>query len=190
MKKVKLEDVAEIQVGYPSKGTIRNEKNGTHFIIQAKDIDFNGKISENDLIQFIPDRNPDLYLINKDDILFQARGSLHVAVYIDQDISRSIASSTFYVIKTKSRELRPGYLSWWLNQPSAQSFFKSEGSATVISFVSKSTLSQIMIPLPSIDVQIKIEHIKQLLQKEQELMKRLIELREKLATAVCINLTR
>ena len=184
MKTLRLEEIAKIQAGYQSRTTIRKVENGTHLLIQGKDID-DGCISKNGLVPFNPDVNPDLYHVNKDDILFQARGSIHGAVIAEKEIPNALASGSFYIIRPNSDLICPGYLAWWLNQPAAQSFFKSEGSTTVISFVPKSALLQIKIPLPSMEVQVKIEKIQQLLQKEQHLISRLTELRQLLANAIC-----
>lgn len=189
MKTVKLEDIVDIQVGYQTRKTIRKAENGTHFLIQGKDIE-NGYIMKNGLVPFNPEINPDLYRVNKDDILFQARGSVHGAVIVEKEIPNALASGAYYIIKPRGKLVHPGYLAWWLNQSSAQSFFKSKGSATVISYISKSALSQIKIPLPSMEVQVKIDKIQQLLQKEQHLISRLTELRKLLADAICNQHTR
>lgn len=185
MKTLRLEEIAKIQTGFQSRTTIRKVENGTHLLIQGKDIDVNGNVNMDSLIPFIPDRNPDLYRVNKNDILFQGRGSIHNTVLMTEDIPDALATGSFYIIRPNSNLVRPGYLAWWLSQPAAQSFFKSEGSTTVISFIPKSALSQMKISLPSLEVQIKIERIQQLLQKEQHLNGRLFDLRRTLANAIC-----
>lgn len=189
MKTLRLEEIAKIQAGFQSRTTIRKVESGTHFLIQGKDIDVNGNINMDSLIPFIPDRNPDLYHVNRNDILFQAKGSIHNAVIVKEDIPNALATGSFYIIRPNSNLIRPGYLAWWLSQPVAQSFFKSEGSTTVISFVTKSALSQMKISLPSLEVQIKIEKIQQLLQKGQQLNNRLFVLRKMLTNAICLKQT-
>jgi len=185
MKTVRLEDVAEIQAGYQSRTTVQKCEDGTHLLIQGKDINEDGSISLNSLIRFNPDRNPELYRVYPDDILFQARGSDHNAIIVKKNIPNALATGSFYIIRPNSDLIRPEYLVWWLNQPTAQSFFKSKGGATGISFVSKSVLRQMEISLPSLPVQIKIGKIQQLLYKEQQLNTRLIYLHRILANAVC-----
>jgi len=182
---VKLEEIAKIQAGYQSRTTIRKVENGTHLLIQGKDIDEKGDISTESLIRFNPNRNPDFYRVHRNDILFQAKGSSHNAVIVKEVIPGALATGSFYIIRPNSDLIRPGYMTWWLNQPAAQSFFKSEGGTTVISFIPKSALSQMKISLPSLQVQIKIEKIQQLLHKEQQINSRLHELRTILANAIC-----
>ena len=184
MRTVALSTLADIKVGYQSRKKIEERTDSTFRLIQAKDCLSSCRIQAESLIQFIPERKPEPYRVLKNDILFQARGAEHIAYCIEVDLKNTLAASSFYIVRLKTKMVLSGYLNWFLNQPQAQNYFASQSAKSLISFVSKNTLSHLMINVPSIEVQQKIININKLWMREMALRKQLIKKRSQLIQSV------
>lgn len=187
MTEVALKTVASIQVGYQAKARIKERTRGTHRLIQSKDFDSFHRLRSENLTVFFPERKPEIYSIRKGDILFQARGVVHFAYCIEDDLKDTLAAGSFYILRLRYENLLPQYLAWWLNQSKAQSYFQSQARGAGMSFISKSTLSRLQVQIPPLSVQKKVVKIVTLAKHEQFLLDRLSELRSRLVKAVCIK---
>ena len=185
MTEVALKTVASIQVGYQAKARIKERARGTHRLIQSKDFDSFYRLRSENLTAFFPERKPEIYSVRKGDILFQARGVVHFAYCIEDDLKDTLAAGSFYILRTKNENLLPQYLAWWLNQSKAQAYFQSQARGAGMSFISKSTLSRLQVQIPPLSVQKKVVKIVTLTRHEQFLLGRLSDLRSRLVKAVC-----
>ena len=185
MAKATLKAVADIQVGYQAKARIKKRAQGTHRLIQSKDFDSFHRLRSENLTVFFPERKPEIYSVRKGDILFQARGMVHFAYCIEDDLKDTLAAGSFYILRTKNENLLPQYLAWWLNQSKAQAYFQSQARGAGMSFISKSTLSRLQVQIPPLSVQKKVVKIVTLTRHEQFLLGRLSDLRSRLVKAVC-----
>ena len=182
-----LKAIADIRVGYQANTGIQEKTQGTHRLIQSKNFDSFHHLRPKGLISFSPDRKPETYSIHKGDILFQARGMEHFSYYIKKDLKDTIAAGSFYVISIKNKNLLPEYLSWWINQPKTQSYFQSQSQGSLMSFITKRTLSGLEVQIPPLSVQKKVIKIIALAEHEQFLLDRLSSLRSRLVKAVCLK---
>lgn len=187
MTEVALRIIASIQVGYQAKARIKERARGTHRLIQGKDFDSFHRLRSENLTAFFPERKPEIYSVRKGDILFQARGMVHFAYCIEDDLKDTLAAGSFYILRTKNEDLLPQYLAWWLNQAPAQAYFQSEARGAGMSFISKSTLSRLQVRIPLISVQKKMVKIVTLARHEQFLLNRLASTRSRLVKAVCVK---
>ncbi len=119
--------------------------------------------------------------------MFQTRGTLHFAAYIEKDLENVLAGGVFYILRVKNENLLPQYLAWWLNQSKAQSYFQALASRGRISFISKSALSRLQVQIPPLSVQKKVVRMVTLAKREQFLLGRLSKLRSRLVNAACMK---
>ncbi|MBW2163426.1 MAG: restriction endonuclease subunit S [Deltaproteobacteria bacterium] len=187
MTEIALRIIASIQVGYQAKARIKEKARGTHRLIQSKDFDSSHRLRSENLTAFFPERKPEIYSVRKGDILFQARGAVHFAYCIEDDLKDTLAAGSFYILRTKNKDLLPQYLAWWLNQAKAQAWFQSQARGAGMSFISKSTLSRLQVRISPISVQEKVVKIVTLARHEQFLLNRLASTRSRLVKAVCIK---
>ena len=181
-----LKNIGDVKVGYQSKSRILERSDGLYRLIQGKDFTALHDLREKTLLKFYPERNPNLYFVCKGDILFQARGTAHFAYCMTKELSNTLAFSSFYIIRLKTKDILPEYLAWWLNQKSAQTYFNIHAKSTAISFISKKSLLQLDIKIPSLVVQEKVHRAVALLQKEAALQHELLKRRTELVNAVCM----
>ncbi|MEI6614588.1 MAG: restriction endonuclease subunit S [Chrysiogenales bacterium] len=185
IKSAKLKEIADVNVGYQAKTRIHEDANGSHFLVQGRDIDQSLHLKDQIFIRFNPEIKIENYLLNKEDILFQARGTDNYACLIHKEIPNTVAAGSFYIIRTNKPEVHPAYLVWWLNLPHVQKSFQSFRSGTLISYVSLKVLSEIEIPIPSYSIQTKIARVFELWKKEENLIKIIQDSRKTLIQAAC-----
>ncbi len=187
MIKADLKSIVDIQVGYQTKTRIRERIRGTHRLVQSKDFDFLHRLHPENLIAFFPERNPEIYSVRKEDVLFQARGIEHFAHYIEDDLKNTLAAGSFYILRMQSKDLLPQYLAWWLNQSKSQAWVRAQARGTGISFISKHTLSHLQVRIPPVSIQKKVAKIVTLARREQFLLDRLAQTRLRLVKAICLK---
>ena len=132
---MRLSELVRIQPGYLSRSRVRYARDGTHRLLRGKDLSKNRGVRVDEAIRFHPKRKPDLYRVCRGDILITARGQRHRAYHIDQNLSNVLAAATFYILRSDTRRIRPGYLAWWLNLPRIQSEIDTASGGTYISHI-------------------------------------------------------
>lgn len=187
MTKAVLKTLASIQVGYQAKTRIKERARGTHRLIQSKNFDSFHRLRPENLTTFFPERKPETYSVRKGDVLFQARGVVHFACCVEDDLKDTLAAGSFYILRLRYENLLPQYLAWWLNQSKAQAYFQSQARGAGMSFIPKSTLSRLQVQIPPLSVQKKVVKIVTLAKHEQFLLDRFSELRSRLVKKVCIK---
>lgn len=175
-RRISLHDVANIQAGYLSRGRIAAIPDGSHRLIQAKDVSQSSGVQAGTAIRFDPERNPDVYEVTRGDILLVARGNIHDAHLIIAELKNTLASSIFHIIRPKKDVVLPAYLAWWLNQPDAQAEIHAAAGGTGISYLSRPAVERLQVTCPPRTVQDRI--VKTLdLWKRQKAIQAAIDLR-------------
>lgn len=189
-RQTKLTTVARVQPGYLSRRSIRSAPDGTHCLLQAKDVSPEVGVRSVGLLRFHPQRHPELYLVGRGDILIASRGRKHQAHLVQQDLIDTLASNVFYIVRPHSRRIVPAYLAWWLNLPHVQAMIASGARGTNISYVARQALENLSIVVPPIAVQTKIAEVLCLYQQQQSLQAQLDQKCEQLIHAVCRQVIR
>jgi len=167
-----------IYTGFSFRSGVKDEPGGDLSVIQMKDL-------ENDYSSINPHLtrirsgkiNRHRVYLEKGDVLFVAKGSNNFAIEYRLDLARAIASSAFFVLRPDYAKIVPAYLAWYINQPPAQQFLKTNMAGTYVPNINKSTLEDIVIAVPPQAAQEKIVVIDQLRKKEQLLVGRIMEKR-------------
>lgn len=182
-----ISNIAEVQIGYQPKGSVQPNPNGTHRLIQVKDIRDDRTLNPIDIYRIMPEREPDRYLVTRGDVLFLARGWRNYAVAIQDELQNTLAAGTFYIARIRTVSLLPEYLAWYINQPRTQAILKPRTQATNIPLVTKSVFETLEIDVPPLSVQRAIVELDNLAKKEQALLARLANKRRQLVSAICMN---
>jgi len=185
--KYDLSELCTIKVGYQSRTKIVEVPDGTHRIIQGRDFSSIDHLNYISLALIKPERKPEPYTVTQNDILFQARGINHFAYCIEDDFNNTLAGNSFYIINPNVELVLPQYLAWFLNQQSILKYLQSEAGGSIISFISKRTLSRLKVEIPPLNVQKKIGAVQTLLKREAQLKTEISILKSNLIYAVCLN---
>ena len=110
------------------------------------------------------------------DILFVGRGYRIFAVLVDEDLTQTVASPHFFILRIKSEKLvRPDYLAWYINHTRAQRYFSKHVAGTALPHINRQTLEDLPVILPPLQVQERIVNAHRCRLKEKALLETLIE---------------
>jgi type I restriction modification DNA specificity protein len=194
LKKVvmRISKIAKIQSGYISRGKIERREDGTHFLLQARDVNAERLTYKADnLVRFSPDLSRKDWVLKPDDVLFMARGTRNYSVLIKEIPEPALAAACFFIVRVSSDQVLPHYLCWYLNQAPVDHYLgRHSGRGVHMPVVRRSVIEGIEIPIPPLEVQSKISKMDVLLKKELELIDKLAEKRKELITAACLHAVR
>jgi hypothetical protein len=187
MEKMKLESIADIQIGYQHRGKIGRPQSGTHVLIQISDIK---RGLDNDLDSFDrinPTGDPDRYTVSKGDVLFLSRGDNPFATCVSEVPENSLASNYFYIVRPHTDKILPEYLAWYINQTPSQKFIESRMRGSNMKMLPISSFRELEIEIPELTTQANIAGLDKLRIKEQQLTSKLADARGRLIQAICLD---
>lgn len=174
-----LKYIAEsIQAGYQARGRVKEDKEGTHFLIQMRNLGDDGMVARDSLTRFTPDRATAPYRVFDGDVLLQVRGARHHAAVVAGLPEDTLASSHFYILRVDAREVSPDYLAWYIRQPVAQShLLRGAQGAGNVTVVTRAVFESLEVPVPPLATQTKLVELDRLQQREQKLTEALLQKR-------------
>lgn len=189
---MKLRKIAKIQSGYISRGKIEPHDDGSHLLIQARDVDADRLSYRTDkIIRFSPDLSHKDWVLKQDDLLFMARGARNYSILLKKIPDQVLAAACFFIIRLSSKEVLPDYLFWYLNQAPVDRYVRRHsGRGVHMPVVRRSVLENLDIPLPNMEIQKKVAELEALRKEQEDLTNQLIEKRKQLITASCMKLIR
>ena len=189
--KQKIKNIADIQIGYQFRKKIETERDGTHQVIQIRDFDETQYLNKEGLCWVKMPHLSKKYSINKNDVLFLARGHRNFAIPIMDSFDNTIAASTFYILKIKTKKVIAEYLAWFINQPPAQGYLHNLARrGTHMPLIPKSVFENLKVYVPDIEIQKKIITLNSLTDKERTLINSIQEKRTLLVRSLCLKATK
>jgi len=181
----RIADCAEVLPGYALKARAEHEPEGSFQVVMAKHLSDcmpYRYVSDHEL-RMTPKGNAEKYRALVGDVLFISRGTRNCAAVVESVPEDTVASATFYILRPKS-EVDSGYLAWSLNQPPVQAQIGQVRTGAGTPIVQRSVFADIMIPLPPMNEQKRLAELGELMRKEQELRKRLVDATENYHKAI------
>lgn len=173
-KLVKLADIADIKAGYPFRGQIQDIASGDVRVVQMKHISAADGITWDELVFTNLEGRRDPDWLEKDDIIFVARGNNNCALCLGEVPERSVCSPHFYQIHIHDPgSILPCFVAWQINQAPVQQYLMSSAEGTAIRSIRRLVLEELLVVIPDIkrqkaivelDARVKQENI--LLQKQ------------------------
>lgn len=174
---INIKQITSLMAGHPFRGSIENTPDGDVAVVQMKDVDPEKGIDSANLYQVnLTGRKKPDYL-RKGDILFVGRGYRIFSVLVDQNLNNTVAGSHFFVIRANSKKhpVSPDYLTWYINHSRAQRYFTRHVAGTALPHINRTTLENLPVIVPPLDVQGHIVKTHQCRLKEKALLEALIE---------------
>ncbi len=173
---VQLQDCADVQPGFSTKGAVVNQPNGTHQVVMARHLTPGEpyRFIEAHHLRITPDRSVTNYQLASGDVLFMSRGSNSYPVLIESLPEPSIAPSTFFILRSH-REINPAYLTWYLSQPEVEGYLGKMRTGAGTPMIPREAFMEIPVPLPDLATQEKIAEIWRLQNRELSLRKRILK---------------
>ena len=189
---MKLKEISEIRSGYITRKKIAAASDGSHYLVQAKNVDGDQLSCETrELVRFHPTLSKNDLPLEKGDLLFMARGAHNFTIQWENPPKPALAAACFFIVRVSIPEILPGYLSWYLNQAPVEHYLLAYSGRNVhMPVVRRAVLENIPVPMPSLDRQAKIADLNALMLKEMNLLQQLGRKRKKLITAACLQTIR
>jgi hypothetical protein len=184
-----IKQLADVRTGYQVREGLKTLAEGTHFLVQAKDIDAeNGHVLRTDCLERItPTRDPEPYTLRKGDVLFMSRGRRRSATLVDRlpPTAGTLAPYYFFILRLKTEDVDPSFLAWAINEPTAQRYLETMARGTTIPFVAKQSFLELEINLPRLEVQRNIGDLHRLGCLEGSLLRELQSERRRFIESAC-----
>ena len=189
--KVKLKNLATVQMGYSFRSRLEASLDGDVAVIQMKDLLPDNTVDCGDLIKIDMEVVKDHHLVQKGDLVFRSRGHITTAAIFPEDPGKAVVAAPLLRIRvTKIERVLPEYLNWYINQREAQNILTSKADGTAQKMISKQTVEELEISLPSLDQQKSIVKLALLSSREQTVLKALAEKRKQYVEIILIQLAR
>ncbi|MGL4411697.1 MAG: restriction endonuclease subunit S [Bacteroidales bacterium] len=170
--KITINNIAQIQTGV----YLKNSPYADTVYLQVSDYDNQGNMIHS-LVPTVEvsEKNKHHYL-TPNDILFAAKGTNNFSAIFQGYENRCVASSSFLIVRLRHNQIiLPAYLNWYLNLPSTLSKLSKEAVGTAIPSITKTTLGELEIPVPSLEKQQIIVKVAALQEKERAIRQLLAE---------------
>lgn len=153
--KSKLNSICSIKTGYSFRGQPVASEDGNLYILQAKDINTFGEINYQKCVKISTVDIKHIPLLSQGEIVLTARGSFKAALF--ESDKPFLTSNALFVLEVNSRYCYNKYLALWLNSPACRKQLEKVAlTSTTIATLPRNALDNIIIDLPSIDIQREI----------------------------------
>jgi restriction endonuclease S subunit len=183
-----LKQIASVQMGYPFRSRLEHDNKGNVSVIQMKDITENGHYDSDNLSRITLPHVNGRHSIKIGDIVLRSRGQTNKCALINKDVGMAVVTAPLLIIRVSGDSVLPAYLSWYINQSTAQNYLASHSRGTSVPMINKQVIEQLPVTIPSLECQQKIIDLNEMAEKEQELLKQLAAKREKFLSQVLMQL--
>ena len=181
MKEMALEDIADVQTGYPFRSKVEHDPQGDLYVIQGKDIqkDFTLDYEKLTRIRLKGTARPEKKLLHKGDVIFMSRSENPYAIHLTVELPPTVVQNSFNVIRLRSPgDVLPEFLSMILNQSLMRSRIAAIVKGSTIPYIRVDDLRQIKVRLPSRKRQEALVGLEGTLRRERELHRQLEDARQ------------
>lgn len=186
--KVKLKEIASVQMGHSFRSKLEPDPNGNISVIQMKDLTEDNRMNDQELVQIDMQDLKQHHRVKLNDLAFRSRGQTNTAALIDQVPNDAVIAAPLLRIRVENNSIMPAYLCWFINQPSSQAVLQSKATGTAVRMIGKPAVEELEVIIPSLNLQQKIIEIYQLSTDEQKLIKALAKKKEVLIDAILMDL--
>lgn len=134
----------------------------------------------NEEVRYIPPINISKKIhLKSGNLLITRKGTFGVAAVVEKNHEEFIISSEIFKIELGQEQVNPFFISIWMNSYAQKIIFDRIKTGGIMGHISQEALSDIIIPLPSLQIQNKIaEEVKARMQKSEQLQKEAKEVLE------------
>lgn len=186
--KVKLKEIASVQMGHSFRSRLEPTPNGNVAVIQMKDLTDDNLLDDQALVKIDMADLKDHHLVEKNDLAFRSRGQTSTAAIMNVNLDTAVIAAPLLRIRVVQDLVIPEYLCWVINQPASQSVLQSKATGTAIRMIGKPVLEDLVITIPSLEIQKKIIALYRLSSDEKKLMKLLAEKKGQLMEGILMHL--
>lgn len=188
-----LSQIADIVSGHTFRGHIKDDPEGSIFVLQAKNVDVSKDITN--ILNFTKISNESIrspYFLAHNDILIVSRGSglgaFRSTVFTAEE-NNVMPSSSVHVIRINDVNVLPKYVSLYLNSEVGQkALLQIVTGGSYIQSILVKNLIDFEIPIPPIHTQKSIIALHENITEQERILKRKQELQKNIINASFTNL--
>lgn len=185
---MRLANACTIHTGYTARGRLEPTAAGGVLAIQLRDISPEGLVDPDRLTRVQLDGLAERYFVRTGDVVFRSRGERNTASALDERLQEpALAVLPLMVLRPKRDVVTPEYLAWAINQPPAQRHFDSAARGTNIRMIPRSSLDDLELDVPNIELQQKIVVVDALAERERELTQLAADTRRKMISLLLVE---
>ena len=187
--KMKIKELATVQMGYSFRTRLEAAEGGSVSVIQMKDLLDDNTVGCDDLVSVDLDTVKAHHLAQRGDLVFRSRGLVTTSALLLEDAGKAVVAAPLLRIRvTKPNKLLPEYLNWYISQRDAQIFLTSQARGSVQKMISKETIENLEVALPSLETQRNIVELAVLSAREHTLLQKLADARKQYLNATLMRM--
>jgi len=180
---LKLEEISNIFGGVVLLRKEAKTREGHKYkLITLKSVSKSGIINPSDLGEYhAKGELPEKYIAKEGDIIVRIRPPIYGG-YVDKEVEGAVIPSYFIKIRLNKEyinKLLPKFLALYINSKKAQKEFNKDIVGTTITMIKPTNIKKLDIPIIPLDKQKQIIKLSELINRELDLLNKLIELKEK-----------
>jgi hypothetical protein len=186
--KINLKKIATVQTGYSFRSRLESKNTGAIAVIQMKDLTITNRVCCDELVRLDMEIPKIHHLVKPGDLIFRSRGLTANSALLADDPGDAVLAAPLLRIRVTSNRILPEYLNWFISQLPAQSYFASCAEGTALKMISKQSLENLDVFVPSVARQRLIVEMTTLVEEEQRIMKVLAEKRSQYISTTLMHL--
>ena len=179
----KLGELVSIQMGHSFRTGLSQWVKGNVPVVQMKDISDSGLIQISSMNRVGMEGLKENHLLQPGDLIFRSRGSKTISAVVPELGEKLMLSAPLFRLRMIQPGVLPGYLSWYINQPDAQTHLEKMAKGSAQMMISKQDLVEMLVEIPSLKTQEKIVEMVGLLNREAALVETIVEKRKEIISA-------
>lgn len=148
-----LKELADIQAGYPFRGSVPVVEGGNARALQMRDLTPEGILDWQAMAQTQVDTGRGQQLLRAGDVVFVARGLRNYAVCLPEVPLDAVCSQYFFLIRLKTTQLLPAFLAWQINRAPAQRYLAGNAEGSDQLSIRRGILEDMPIAVPPLSQQ-------------------------------------
>ena len=189
--KVKLKNLAIVQMGYSFRSRLEASSTGCVAVIQMKDLLQDNTVDCGTLMKINMVAVKDHHLALRGDLVFRSRGHVTTSAVLLDDPGKAVVAAPLLRIRiTNHDKILPEYLNWYISQRDAQVFLTSRAKGTIQKMISKQVIEDMDVLLPTLQQQKNIVELATLSTREQGILSTLAEKRKQYIQKVLMKLAK
>ena len=183
-----MKKIATVQTGYSFRSRLESINTGAIAVIQMKDLTSTNRVCCDELVRLDMEIPKIHHLVKPGDLIFRSRGLTANSALLADDPGAAVLAAPLLRIRVTSNRILPEYLNWFISQLPAQSYFASCAEGTALKMISKQSLENLDVFVPSVARQRLIVEVTTLVEEEQRIMKVLAEKRSQYISTTLMRL--
>lgn len=170
MLKVKLKEIAKLDVGLAFRSTPKTSLNGNLSVIQMKDLGEDNIVNFENLIKINQDNPKEQYLAKKGDLIIRSRGLNNKVSLVGKECIDTIVAAPLFILRVISPEVLSEYLFFYLNQKSSQDYLAKCSKGSLVKMIGREDIEDLIIKIPDLNKQELIGKLAKTINQEKEIL--------------------